>query len=130
MDYTSSPASYAYVALFTILGILFMVATMIASWAFRPHRPTREKLSTYECGAPVTGDAWIQFRVGFYLWGLIFLIFDVEAVFVYPWAKMLRQLAQSGLGMFAFLEMFIFFMILVVGLIYAWRKGVLKWEGV
>jgi NADH-quinone oxidoreductase subunit A len=130
MNYASAPSAYAYVALFTIVGVGFVVVTMLLSWLFRPFRPTRAKLSPYECGAPVKGDAWIQFRVGFYIWGLIFLIFDVEAVFVYPWAQILRELAQNGMGMFAFVEMFIFFLILIVGLAYAWRKGVLKWEGV
>jgi NADH-quinone oxidoreductase subunit A len=130
MDYTSSPSAYAYVALFTIIGVGFMIVTMLLSWLFRPYRPTRDKLSPYECGAPVKGDAWIQFRIGFYIWGLIFLVFDVESVFVYPWAKILRDLAKQGMGMFAFVEMFVFFLILVVGLVYAWRKGVLKWEGV
>ncbi len=134
MDYTSAPSAYAYVLLFTIIGVGFMVVTMLLSWVFRPYRPTREKLSPYECGAPVKGDAWIQFRIGFYIWGLIFVVFDVESIFVYPWAKVLRALPRAAVmeptRMFAFVEMFIFFVILVVALIYAWRKGVLKWEGV
>ena len=121
--------NYAYIALFAVIGIAFAVITMWLSWAIRPtHRPTGAKTETYECGEIPFGNAWKQFRVGYYIFALVFVIFDVEAIFIFPWAKELRSLDASGLGLFAFVEMMVFIGILLIGLLYAWRKGVLKWE--
>jgi NADH-quinone oxidoreductase subunit A len=88
----------------------------------RPRRPSRVKLQTYECGESTVGSSWIQYNVGYYIFALIFVIFDVEVVFLFPWA-----VAFKKLGLFALIEMFIFLAILIFGLVYAWRKGALKW---
>ena len=116
------------VAIFTIVGIAFVVLTLLASWVIRPHRPSKEKLSTYECGEEPIGPAWIQFRVGYYIYALIFLIFDVEAVFMFPWAAQLIHSKTHALAVFGFVDMVIFVAVLAVGWIYAWKKGVLEWK--
>ena len=104
---------------------------MWLSWALRPtHRPSGAKAEPYECGEIPFGNAWKQFRVGYYIFALVFVIFDVEAVFIFPWAKELLNFARhgNGFGLFVFVEMMVFIGILLIGLLYAWRKGVLKWE--
>ncbi len=120
--------NYAYIALFAVIGVAFSIFVMLLSWAIRPHRPSKVKLEPYECGEIPFGNAWRQFKVGYYIFALVFVIFDVEAIFIFPWAKELLNFKAKGLGVFAFAEMMIFIAILVVGLIYAWRKGVLKWD--
>jgi NADH-quinone oxidoreductase subunit A len=89
----------------------------------RPANPSASKLLTYECGVDPVGSGWSQSYVRYYVYGLLFVIFDVEAVFIFPWAIVLEQLGTFGL-----VEMFIFIDILVLGLVYAIRKGVLRWE--
>jgi len=121
--------NYAYIALFAVVGVAFTVITLWLSWALRPtYRPTGAKPEPYECGEIPVGDAWKQFRVGYYIFALVFVIFDVEVIFIFPWAKELLGLKADGLGLFAFVEMMVFIGILLVGLLYAWGKGVLKWE--
>ena len=115
------------VAVFIIVGIGFVAVTLFASMLFRPHRPSDEKRTTYECGEDPTGPAWLQFRVGYYIYALIFLIFDVEAVFLYPWAAGLLGF-KKDVAILGFIDMVIFVAILAVGLIYAWKKGVLEWK--
>ncbi len=117
------------VAIFLIVGIAFVVITLLASLLFRPHRPSVEKLSTYECGEEPIGPAWLQFRVGYYIYALIFLIFDVEAVFVYPWAAGLLHFSKTrAMAILGLADMVIFVVVLAVGLVYAWKKGVLTWK--
>jgi NADH:ubiquinone oxidoreductase subunit 3 (subunit A) len=118
------------VGIFTVIGIGFIVVTLIAAWVFRPHKPTGEKLETYECGEKPIGPAWVQFRVGYYIYALIFLIFDVEAVFLFPWASSLKHFAvqNPAIASFLFIDMVIFVFILALGLIYAYKKGVLEWK--
>lgn len=117
------------VGIFIIVAIGFVVVTLIASWVFRPHRPSDEKLTTYECGELPIGPAWLQFRVGYYIYALIFLIFDVEAVFVFPWAAGLLGFSKTkALAVLGFVDMVIFVAVLAVGLIWAWKKGVLEWK--
>lgn len=121
--------NYSYIALFAIIGIVFAAISMWMSWALRPtHRRGGDKTEPYECGEIPFGNAWKQFRVGYYIFALVFVIFDVEAVFIFPWAKELLNLKRMHLGVFAFAEMMAFIGILLVGLLYAWRKGVLRWE--
>lgn len=121
--------NYAYIALFAIIGIVFTVVVMWFSWLLRPkYRATGVKAEPYECGEIPIGPAWTQFRIGYYIFALVFVIFDVEAIFIFPWAAVLRDMKAAELGMFAFVEMMVFIAILLVGLVYAWRKGVLKWE--
>jgi NADH-quinone oxidoreductase subunit A len=114
--------NFANVLVFLILGILFVGITLILTRIFRPSAPGEVKLSTYECGEPTVGTSWIQFNIRFYIIALIFIIFDAEIVFLYPWAVVFRKL-----GWFAFVEMMIFIFILLVGLAYVWRKGDLDW---
>lgn len=118
---------YVPIFLFAVLGIAFVTVTLLASSVLRPHDPKPEKLTTYECGERPVGQAWSQFNVRFYIFALMFVIFDVETVFVFPWAAGLRNFTNMGLGPFMFVEMVIFLLILVLGLVYAWRKGVLQW---
>lgn len=117
------------VAIFIIVGIAFVVITLLAAWFFRPYRPSEEKLKTYECGKEPIGPAWLQFRVGYYIYALVFLIFDVEAVFVFPWAaKMLDFSKNHALAVLGLVDMVIFVAVLAVGLVWAYKKGVLEWK--
>ena len=120
-------------AIVVMLGIAFSASVLIIANLISPHKPKPEKLTTYECGERPVGQAWSQFNVRFYIFALMFVIFDVETVFIFPWAVRLHWFRDQGaalginLGLFLLLEMLIFIVILVVGLAYAWRKGVLKW---
>jgi len=116
------PADYSAVLIFIIVGTGVVLFTFLLARILAPHRPYKVKNETYECGIPILGKSWVQFNNRFYIIGLIFVIFDVEAVFLFPWA-----VAYKSLGLFALIEMVIFIAILVVGLIYAWKKGALKW---
>ena len=116
-------ANYAFIGIFTVAAITFPLLPLILSRFLRPRRPTPIKQSTYECGLEVIGDLWVQFKVQYYLYALAFVIFDIETVFLYPWA-----VAFSRLGLLAFIEALIFIAILVVALVYAWRKGALEWS--
>ncbi|GBF11819.1 NADH-quinone oxidoreductase subunit A [Tepidibacillus infernus] len=116
--------SYLMMAIFLLLGIFLPFATIWVIGPFlRPHNPTKGKTSTYESGIIPTGDAMVQFNVRYYLFALLFVVFDVETVFLYPWA-----VAFDKLGLFSLIEMTIFIFMLVVGLAYAWKKKVLTWE--
>jgi NADH:ubiquinone oxidoreductase subunit 3 (subunit A) len=114
--------AYASVLVFlgAIVGIL--VFTLLLWKVIRPSRFSEEKLTTYECGEDPTGNAWIQFNIRFYVFALIFIVFDVEAVFLLPWATVFRDL-----GVLAYVEGLVFIGILVVALAYVWRKGDLAW---
>jgi len=118
------------VGIFAIVGIVFVAITLIAAWAIRPHKPSDEKLTTYECGEDPIGPAWAQFRVGYYIYALIFLVFDVEAVFVFPWAARMMGFARTNhaMAVMGFVDMVIFIAVLAVGLAWAWKKGVLVWK--
>ena len=96
---------------------------MAAAWVLRPKRPDPIKNSVYECGVETIGDTWVQFRAQYYLFALIFVIFDIEAMFLFPFAVAFNQV-----GWFALFEAIIFVLILAVGLLYAWRKGALEWQ--
>ncbi len=116
-------SEFGIVLLFFIVGAMVVVAAVLTARLLRPDRPSAEKLSTYECGEEPIGNSWVKFNVRFYVVALIFLIFDVEVVFLFPWA-----LVYQKLGMFAFVEMMIFLGILVAGYIYVWVKGDLDWD--
>lgn len=115
-------ASYAFIGVFFIAALSFPVIPLALAFFLRPKRPTPLKQSTYECGLEVIGDIHVQFKVQYYIYALAFVIFDIEVVFLYPWAVAFNQL-----GLFALIEMIIFLFILVFGLVYAWRKGALEW---
>ena len=114
---------YITVAVFAGFGILLVAVALGASSLLRPKKPSRTKSQSYECGVDPVGGGWSQTHVRFYIFGLLFLVFDVEAVFIFPWAVRLESL-----GGFALVEMLVFIVILLVGLVYAVRKGVLNWE--
>ena len=115
-------AGYVTVVAALVVAALFGVAAFWVSALFRPYRPDQSKRSTYECGEPPVGPSWVMFDVHFYVVALLFVLFDVEAVFLIPWAAALAQV-----GWFAFVEGTVFILILAVGLAYAWRKRALEW---
>ena len=113
---------FAAVLAFLAVAVAFLVVNLLVWKVLRPSRFSEEKLTTYECGENPVGSAWIQFNIRFYVFALIFIIFDVEAVFLLPWAVVFRQL-----GLLAFAEGLVFIAILVVALAYVWSKGDLEW---
>lgn len=110
------------IGLFLIVGALIPAAAIIVAAILSPRKPNPIKESTYECGIETVGENWVQFKAQYYIFALVFLVFDVETVFLFPWAITLNRL-----GLFAVVEGIIFIGILVVGLVYAWRKGMLEW---
>jgi NADH:ubiquinone oxidoreductase subunit 3 (subunit A) len=116
------PNEWTYVGLFLIVGALVPAAAIIISMIIAPRKPNSIKQSTYECGMETVGDNWVQFKAQYYIFALVFLVFDVEAVFLFPWA-----IALGKLPLYAVVEGIIFVLILIAGLFYAWRKGMLEW---
>ena len=113
---------YLPVILFILVGVVVGVLPQVLGFVFGPNRPDAEKNSPYECGFEAFEDARMKFDVRYYLVAILFLVFDVETVFLFPWAVRLGQL-----GMFAVVEGIVFILILVAGLVYTWRKGMLEW---
>ena len=113
---------YANVLVFMAVGIAFFLGSQITSWIVRPNKPYAAKLSPYECGEPILGSAFARFNIRFYIIALIFIVFDVEVVVLFPWAVVYKDL-----GLFAFGEMLVFLLILIVGYVYVWRRGDLEW---
>ncbi|OEH93319.1 NADH-quinone oxidoreductase subunit A [Bacillus solimangrovi] len=122
-DFFQYQNNYLIVVAFLLLGILLPVVALTAGRFLRPNKPTIEKQTTYESGIEPFHDARVRFNVRYYIFALMFVIFDVETVFLYPWA-----VAYDKLGIFALIEMLIFVVMLLIGLIYAWKKKVLKWS--
>ncbi len=114
--------AFGVVLVFLLMGLLIGIAAITFSSLLRPSKPTAQKLQVYECGELPTGTPWMQFNNRFYTVALVFLLFDVEVVFLFPWAVVFKSL-----GLFAFVEMFVFVGILALGLAYAWAKGDLDW---
>ncbi|MGH7813559.1 MAG: NADH-quinone oxidoreductase subunit A [Candidatus Binataceae bacterium] len=112
------PIAVTIVAAGIVVGVMVTINMIVG-----PKRPSSVKSEAFECGNPPSGSAWGRFSVRFYLTAILFLVFDVEIVFLYPWAVELRRL-----GMFGFIEALIFIAILAVGLIYAWQRGALDWD--
>ncbi|KMY42966.1 NADH:ubiquinone oxidoreductase subunit A [Bacillus sp. FJAT-27916] len=115
--------NYIIVLIFLCLGILLPVVALTMGKILRPNKPTEAKRTTYESGLEPFHDSRVQFNVRYYIFALLFVLFDVETVFLYPWA-----VAYEKLGVFALIEMLIFVFMLILGLAYAWRKKVLKWN--
>lgn len=113
------------ISLFVVLGAAFVAVTFAASWLVSPKKPTPVKAETYECGVEPVGPVWVQFRIGYYVYALLFVVFDIEAVFLYPWAV---TFGGHGVGWYVFIEMLIFIAILVAGLAYAWKERALQWR--
>ena len=120
-------ADYGYIAILLVVAIAVPILILVAGkfLSYKSKRPDPEdvKSSTYECGMETIGSSWVQFNFRYYFYALLFVIFVIEAVFLFPWAVQFKQLK-----LFGFIEMLIFIAILVVGLVYAWRKKVLEWK--
>ena len=118
---------YLFLAVFLVLATIFPLVPLGLArlWAgtFAPQKPGQDKNAIYECGLESKGDAWIQFKSEYYIYGIIFLIFDVEAIFLFPFA-----VAFTKLSVGAFIAMIVFLLLLVEGLVWAWQKGVLTWK--
>jgi NADH:ubiquinone oxidoreductase subunit 3 (subunit A) len=113
---------WLFIGIFLVIAPVFPGLGLIIPRLIAPRKPNKSKMETYECGIETVGTTWVQFKVQYYVFALVFLIFDVETVFLYPWAVAFNQLS-----MFAVLEGVLFILILAAGLVYAWRKGVLEW---
>ncbi|MBI5702910.1 MAG: NADH-quinone oxidoreductase subunit A [Chloroflexota bacterium] len=113
---------WIFVGLFFVVGLLIPVGAIGIAWLLGPKKPNPIKQSVYECGIETVGESWVQFKAQYYIFALVFLVFDVETVFLFPWAVKL-----GALGLFAVIEGIIFVLILVAGLVYTWRKGMLEW---
>ena len=120
----STPANvaYLYAGILFAAGFLFVIVTMVASNILAPRTRTKEKLQTYESGETPIGSAWVQYPLGFYIFALLFVAFDVDIVFIIAWAVIFKQLSFFG-----FFEILFFILVLALGLVYAWRKGVIRW---
>jgi NADH-quinone oxidoreductase subunit A len=109
--------------IFFVAGALMVGGGMLVSHWLAPKSKNPQKAETYECGIPTEGASWMQFKAGYYLFAILFLIFEIETVFVFLWALTMKEN-----GLVAFIEILIFFFILGAGLLYAWKKGALKWD--
>ena len=116
------PNDWLFIGVFLVLAPVFPLMALVIPRLIAPRKPNPLKNQTYECGIETVGDTWVQFRIQYYIFALVFLVFDVELVFLFPWA-----VAFDQLPLFAVLEGVLFILILVVGLAYAWRKGALEW---
>jgi len=113
---------WLFIGIFLALAPVFPALALLIPRLLAPRKPNPIKQQTYECGIETVGDSWVQFRIQYYLFALVFLIFDVEMVFLFPWA-----VAFNYLPLFAVMEGVLFILILVAGLVYAWRKGAIEW---
>lgn len=116
-------SSYLPILIFVVIAIGFTIVTLLLAWSLNAEKPNKVKLEPYECGIESVGDARDRYSIRYYLIAMLFVIFDVETVFMFPWAVSLDRLAVFGL-----IEMLIFLFILVVGYFYAWKKGALEWQ--
>lgn len=127
MTPSASDHSYLTILILMVAAVLFAFTPLLLArlWAifFSPNKPGQDKNATYECGLESKGDAWVQFKSEYYLYAIIFLIFDVETIFLLPFA-----VAFTGLGVGAFVSLMVFLFLLVAGLVWAWKKGVLTWR--
>lgn len=115
--------SWLFVGLFVLVAGIFPALPLVVARYLAPKKPTPEKLETYECGMETVGETWVQFKMQYYLYALVFLIFDVEIIFLYPWA-----VAFDSLPLFGVIAGVLFIFLLGDGLIYAWKKGALEWS--
>jgi len=115
-------SEFGQILTFIILAIVFVIAGILTAKIISPKNPTMEKLSTYECGENPVGSPWVKFNIRFYVIALVFIIFDLEVVFLFPWAVVFKSM-----GMIAFVQMFVFLVILGLGFIYLWARGDLEW---
>ena len=123
MGNTAIPENYIPILLFIGMAIAFGAVSLSAGWFVRPSRPYRAKLTPYESGSPLFSDARIQFPMRYYIIAMLFVIFDIEIIFMIPWA-----VRYQSLGLLGLIEMLVFLGILLVGFWYAWKKGALEWD--
>jgi NADH-quinone oxidoreductase subunit A len=114
--------NYVFIGLLLVVAVVFAVLPLVVVAFIAPRKRSLAKSDAYECGVRTYGETWVRFRIQYYIYALMFVVFDIETVFLYPWA-----VSYAGLGGFALIEMVIFLVILFVGLAYAWAKGVLRW---
>jgi NADH:ubiquinone oxidoreductase subunit 3 (subunit A) len=114
---------WIFIGVFLLLAPLLPAAALLIPLIIAPKKPNIIKQQTYECGIETVGESWVQFKTQYYIYALVFLIFDVELVFLYPWAA-----AFKFLNLYAVIEGVIFILILASGLVYAWKKGILEWQ--
>lgn len=123
MSAEPTPLNYIPILLFIVIAMAFGVVSLLAGRLFRPSRPYRAKLAPYESGSPLFSDARVQFPMRYYIIAMLFVIFDIEVIFIIPWAVRFTKLGLVGL-----MEMGLFIGILLVGFWYAWKKGALEWD--
>ena len=114
--------NYIFVGLLLLGAVVFALLPVLVVRIIAPRKRSLAKGDVYECGVRTYGETWIRFRIQYYIYALMFVVFDIESLFLFPWA-----VSYSGLGAFALWEMAVFLVILLVGLVYAWAKGVLRW---
>ncbi|MEJ5147292.1 MULTISPECIES: NADH-quinone oxidoreductase subunit A [unclassified Sphingobacterium] len=131
MDDPGQLSEYGKILIIILVGIFLVAMTIMAGRMLSVNKPTPQKLSTYECGEDAVGSSWVQFNPRFYVIALIFLLFDVELIFIFPWATVFGQAeyiaADGRWGWFTLIEMALFVGILIIGLIFVWVKGDLEW---
>ena len=114
--------NYIFIGLLLISGVVFALAPLVVVFLVATRKRSANKYDIYECGVKTYGETWVRFRIQYYIYALMFVVFDIETVFLFPWA-----VSYAGLGTFALVEMIVFLAMLLVGLVYAWAKGVLRW---
>lgn len=119
--------NYGFIGLLLLAAVAFAVAPLVVVLLIAPSKRSGEKGETYECGVRTTGETWIRFRVQYYIFALLFVVFDIETVFLYPWAVSYLGLAEAGFGLLVLVEMVSFLVLLAAALVYAWAAGDLRW---
>jgi NADH-quinone oxidoreductase subunit A len=114
--------NYVFVGVLLLGAMIFALLPLLVVRVVAPRKRSLAKSDTYECGVRTFGETWVRFRIQYYIYAMMFVVFDIETVFLYPWA-----VSYAGLGAFALIEMIVFLFILFIGLAYAWAKGVLRW---
>lgn len=113
---------WLFIGIFLAIGLVFPAVPIVLAYFISPHKPNPLKNDTYECGIETVGEAWVQFKAQYYIFALVFVVFDVESVFLFPWA-----VAYKAMPFFMVFEGILFILLLVGALVYIWRKGVLEW---
>jgi NADH-quinone oxidoreductase subunit A len=114
--------NYIFVGLLLLVAVVFALAPLVVEFFVAPRKRSLAKGDAYECGVRTYGETWVRFRIQYYIYALLFVVFDIESLFLFPWAA-----SYAELGAFALYEMIVFLVILFAGLLYAWAKGVLRW---
>ena len=115
--------NYIFIGLLILVAAAFAAGPLLLVSILAPKKKSKNKSESYECGVITVGDSWLRFRMQYYLYAILFVLFDIETVFLYPWA-----VSYGGLGFFALIEMIIFVAMLLIGLAYAWARGALRWQ--